>query len=77
MSIKLRVFELKNDLERQLGRPISNREISRATEVPPHTIGYMMRNEVVRVSLPNLTALLAYFREQGLDIGPGDLLGED
>ena len=77
MSIKLQVFELKNELERRQGRSIANREITRATGIQPHTIGYMMKNEVVRVSLPTLTALLAYFREQGLDIGPGDLLGED
>ena len=77
MSIKLRVFELKNDLERHKGHTISNREISRATGIPPHTIGHMMNNTVIRVNLPSLGELLTYFREQGLDIEPGDLLGED
>jgi len=77
MSIKLRVFELKNDLERQQRRHISNREIARAVNAAPNTIGDMMSGKTIRVNLRTLTALLLYFREQGLDVQPGDLLGED
>ena len=75
--IKLRIFELKNDLERHLHRDISNREIARAIDVAPNTIGNMMSNRSIRVDMRTLTALLAYFRDGGLDIQPGDLFGED
>lgn len=77
MTIKLRVFELKKELELKQHRNISNREIARAVDVAPNTVGDMMQGKTIRVNMPTLTAILAWFREQGLDIQPGDLFGED
>jgi len=75
--IKLRIFELKKELELKKQRNISNREIAKAIDVAPNTIGNMMSNRSIRVDMRTLTSLLAYFREQGLDIQPSDLIGED
>ena len=55
----------------------TNEEIAQDTGIPLLRVGNLVRGNVKRVYLTDLAALLAYFRQRGVEIELGDLLREE
>ena len=55
----------------------TNEEIAQDTGIPLLRVRNLVRGNVKRVYLTDLAALLAYFRQRGIEIELGDLLREE
>ena len=55
----------------------TNEEIAQDTGIPLLRVSNLVRGNVKRVYLTDLAALLAYFRQRGVEIELGDLLREE
>ena len=71
--MKFDLTRVKARLELLLGREVSWREISTATDIHYNTLYNIASNKQARADLDTLARLIEYFRTQGLDVGPGDL----
>lgn len=67
------LFALKRQLELQTGRAYTWAEIAEAANLNPNTVYGLARNENRGIRFDTMTALLDFFRGEGLDIEVGDL----
>lgn len=75
-QVLFNIFSLKNRLEAQKGKGITWNQVAQASGIHVHTLTQMAENKAKRVDRDTLTRLLRWFREQGLDVDPGDMWTE-
>ncbi len=68
------LLALRQRLETEKGAEIGWVEIARAANLNPNTVYNLAANRSKRVAFETLTKLYNYFRAEGLEITPGDLL---
>lgn len=69
----LDLFTLRRRLEILKGEEVPWAVIAEGAGLHPNTVYDLAENRSKRVAIDTLNKLLNYFREQGLDVGPGDL----
>lgn len=74
MQIRVKVFELKQELERHEHRSYSVQEIADAAGISRHTLTGLLERDVKTVYFETLIALLQFFRTRGLAVGLHDIL---
>lgn len=73
MQIVFNLFDLKQNLEKQLGHELSWAEIGRRSGVHPNTLTALQKGRARRVDLETMEKLCDFFEREGMPITPGDL----
>lgn len=73
VTVVFNLFDLKMELQRNVGGEISWAEISRESGVNQNTLTSLLHNKARRVDLDTLEKLIAYFNSHGMDITHANL----
>lgn len=73
-TMKFNIFALKRQLELSKGKPYTWQQIAHDTDVHFNTLYNLSYNKTRRVDLAILAKLYDFFRREGLDITPADLV---
>ena len=74
--MRYNLFALRQQLELSKEKEYSWESIARATGLHAHTIRNMAFNRRGGADLSTLTRVLGFFRNEGMDVGIGDLIIE-
>ena len=67
------LFALKRELELKRGRAYTWGEIAEATNLNSNTVYSLANNKSQGIRYDTISALLAFFRGEGMEISAGDL----
>lgn len=67
------LFTLRRQLEIARGEECTWATIAAGAGLHPHTVYDLAANRSKRVEMETLAKLLNFFRDEGLNVGPGDL----
>ncbi len=73
-KVEPNLYELRKRLELRKGRDVTWEEVATAADLNPNTVYNLAAKRSKRVDFETLTKLYNYFRAEGLEITPGDLL---
>lgn len=71
--LQYNLFNLKLDLEKSKGRPVTWLEVAEATDIHVNTLYNLARNRTKRLDLEIVTKLVHYFNQEGLQVQVSDL----
>ncbi len=73
VTVVSNLFALKRELELRKGRAYTWGEIADAAKLNPNTVYSLANNKSQGIRYDTMSALLEFFRGEGLEIGAGDL----
>lgn len=77
MELQFGLYRLKKELELRKGREYSWSEIGRRADLHRNTLERIATNDTARVDLETLKKLILFFRAEGMNVMPNDLIVVD